>query len=279
MPIYTESNKLKFSFLLLIGLYCLSAYGQKKWSQDGIVYTNIRENLYRDSAGNIYLRVDCPDETQKNLSCFEKSMSFNGELKRDNIKDVIDTASYQNYIDFPFSKDKKHVYYTISHEDGTQMRIIEGADPETFTIVPNSEYEAKDKNAYYTYRNDSLEIVLNNVKYKDEGKGFYRGDNGKLYIKTNTEGPNEKANKSFYREVPDIDVKTYNDFGQIDGYSKDTNHVYWTTLTTDGKFITIVEKADPKTFVVDKKEGQGRDYGHDKAFYFDHGLNTGAKKK
>lgn len=88
------------------------------------------------------------------------------------------------------------------------------------------------------------------IKYTLIDKEFYRGSNGKMYIKTKRLIAPKKYSPAFYREVPEIDLKSYENYDEIDTYAKDKNHVYWREITKEGDYIRIIEKADPKTFVI-----------------------------
>ncbi len=88
------------------------------------------------------------------------------------------------------------------------------------------------------------------VKYTLVNKEFYKGSDGKLYIKTKRLIAPKKYGPAFYRAVPAIDLNTYNDYDEIDAYAKDIYHVYWREITKDGDFIKIIEKADPQSFTV-----------------------------
>lgn len=112
------------------------------------------------------------------------------------------------------------------------------------------------------------------ISYEKAGKGFYKGSDNKLYIKTRRLiSPPEKYGPYFYREVHVVDISSYEDYGNYDGYAKDKAHVYWRRGTTDGNFIDIVEKADPLTFRIDSLAW----LGSDSRFYFDHGKYAGKK--
>jgi hypothetical protein len=142
---------------------------------------------------------------------------------------VIDVASFKRSED-GFYRDKFNKYEFISFADGGHLSIIE---------------------------NDSS-------TYKEIGKGFYKGADGRTYIRTQSmtkPPPDEKWENYYFRKVPDIDVVTYDDYGQIDGYAKDKNHVYFRRGTTDGDFIDLVEGADPVSFTF---KGLNKGYAWDK---------------
>ena len=86
------------------------------------------------------------------------------------------------------------------------------------------------------------------LTYKKLEKRFYRGSDGNLYIKTRgLISPPENEGPAFYKEVPDIDVASYEQFSY---YAKDKNHVYIDDGTTDGRFINLLEKIDVTSFEV-----------------------------
>lgn len=86
-------------------------------------------------------------------------------------------------------------------------------------------------------------------EYKAVSNRFYRGKDGKMYIKT--QGliqPPEEYGPDFYRVVPVADVTSYVDLSGY--YAKDRFHVYRDRGTTDGRHIAVIEEADVKTFSV-----------------------------
>jgi DKNYY family len=245
---------MKLSIITIIILCSILCHGQKKFDKNGIVYTQLKHDIYKDSIGNIYLAYSCPDEIKQGLLCFKQTMPLLDWEKQDTLKNFIDVKTYQTFLNCPFSKDKKYVYYKISNSDGDIMRIIVGADAKTFRVKKHTEYEAEDNKVNYVFKNYSLETTLKNMKYTPIGKGFYKGDNNQMYILTNAihhQAKKDKNSKPFYRKIPFIDLETYQKYEQNLGYSKDKNHVYWRRATTDGEFIDIVQDANPSTFKID----------------------------
>jgi hypothetical protein len=90
----------------------------------------------------------------------------------------------------------------------------------------------------------------NEKDFHDVGKGFYRGPDGRLYVRTEALiDPPEKFSDPFFAEVPDIDLPTFQEYGLSEYYAKDKNHVYVDFAMSDGRHLWILDSADAKTFV------------------------------
>jgi hypothetical protein len=237
---------------------------------NGEVYSHLKCGLWKDTKNNVYFSVyDSVNDMHKRTS------NIRVEGSDTPLKTQIDTTTFYRYKKFPFAKDKKNVYfipfYNADEDLDKHISILKEADPKTFAIIPRSMYEAEDQNYNYYYKKNSLEVISKTMNYEDLGKGFYKGDNGKLYIKTSVNhdpGGTNKWSKWFYREVPNIDVETFKYFGSAYGYAKDKNYIYYISGTTDGNFIELVEKADLKTFKVDPSSYTS---GKDKNYSFENG--------
>jgi hypothetical protein len=198
---------------------------------DSLAFQSIGNDLFQDSKNNLYYL--CYDETEQlKTPLFIKRFRSNcdGEvLASDSIYDLgktIDLPTFQKLGD-GYYKDFSNKYFFESRFDGGEFRIVYN-DLRTYTQL---EYP------------------------------FYRGDDGKLYIMTqNLISPPENYGPVFYRQVPDIDVQTYQEFNASSDYKKDKNCIYWKYGTTDGTFIQLV-KADLETFQV-IQFGLGKDKKH-----------------
>ena len=110
--------------------------------------------------------------------------------------------------------------------------------------------------------------ILNEQNYKDLGKGFYLGLDNKMYIKTSSINlENGDSEKTFFREVPNIDVETFKYLGLENWYAKDKNNVYISHFMTDGSHLNILKEADVKTF-----QSIGYRWGKDNNFVYESGI-------
>ncbi len=110
--------------------------------------------------------------------------------------------------------------------------------------------------------------ILNEKNYKNLGKGFYLGLDNKMYIKTSSINlETGDLEKSFFREVPNIDVETFNYVGLENWYAKDKNNVYISHFMSDGGHISILKEADVKTF-----QSIGYRWGKDINFVYESGV-------
>ena len=101
-----------------------------------------------------------------------------------------------------------------------------------------------------TQKSDKSTIDHQNKKFEKISNQFYKDDQGKIYVKTRSLiNPPEDYGNEFYREVPIADYKSYK---RLSGnyYAKDKLHVYKVWANTNGKYIEILNEADPKTFEV-----------------------------
>ena len=89
-----------------------------------------------------------------------------------------------------------------------------------------------------------------------------------MYIKTNEVGEDgNRADTSFFREIPFIDIKTFEKWKADGWYAKDKNHVYIDHSMTDGRHIWALEEADAQSF-----KAIGYRWGTDKNHVFENGI-------
>jgi hypothetical protein len=196
-------------------------------SNDTTGFLKVAENLYRGDNQQLYFLSfykpkDHPEKKEPIfIQRFYDYMYYEDEGDSvDDLVKTIDVASFKKYPD-GFYRDKHHKYEFVNDDNGGIFKIVQNDDS----------------------------------SFKALAKGFYRGADSNMYIRTAAEEPppSEKCGKPIFRKVPFIDIATYDDFGQIDGYAKDKNHVYQVRLTTDGKFIDLIKDADPATFNFSRK--------------------------
>lgn len=80
---------------------------------------------------------------------------------------------------------------------------------------------------------------------------FFKGNDGKLYIKTITVDTSaEKKDKLlyYYRNIPDINLESYQRLHQKGYYALDNQRVYKWDTDEQGENCEVIEGADPKSF-------------------------------
>ncbi len=89
--------------------------------------------------------------------------------------------------------------------------------------------------------------------YEKVDDKFYKGKtDGKFYIKTGVlEKSKDSLNKLvyIYKQVPDIDPPSFNKLPYSGYYAKDKNHVYICNNGSSGEEITILDGANPNSFI------------------------------
>jgi len=203
----------------------------------------VGQNLYRDEEGHLFfLTYDRSDETGKNIiPVFIQRFS-------NNCADHIDVDTLVDFSEYELSK---HI------------------DIENFEFVGDGLYQDKNNQYFHNSMADGGSLNLRKrIDYLSLEKGFYKGSDGNLYIKTRgLIDPPEEYSADFYRLVPEIDIESFRLLGNGDYYAMDNNHVYKVYSTTDGEFIKILEDADPGTFEV-----IGYRWGKDKNFVYENGV-------
>jgi DKNYY family len=88
--------------------------------------------------------------------------------------------------------------------------------------------------------------------YEQIDINFYKGKtDGKVYIRTGMLQPvKDSADKVVYyfKEIPGLDLTTFERLNQGGYYAKDKNHVYTWDINASGEEILVLEGADPKSF-------------------------------
>lgn len=88
--------------------------------------------------------------------------------------------------------------------------------------------------------------------YEQIDINFYKGKtDGKVYIRTGMLQPvKDSADKVVYyfKEIPGLDLTTFERLNQGGYYAKDKNHVYTWDINANGEEILVLEGADPKSF-------------------------------
>ena len=186
--------------------------------------TKVGYHLYIDDNSTLYfLTYDRSDETGKNIyPVFIQGF-------RNNCFEYIDVDTV---VDF------------------SQFDIGNFIDVESFTSEEGDVY--KDKYRYYRHvpMAGGGHISMGEPhSFKTLEKSFYKGSDGKLYIKTQSLiSPPEEYGPDFYREVPAIDIASFELLCNEGWYAKDKDSVYIVHGMTDGKHIWVVIEADAKSF-------------------------------
>ena len=202
---------LKTIFLFLALGFSLTASSQK----DTLGLKFIKNEFYKDSSGNIYFKNKIPNDGPHPpfYIKFVTTMPLTDWEKWDTLKNVIDLDSYTNIKDV-YAKDKNHVYYFIYNSDGSTLRILKDADPQTFRHIKSD--LGGDKNYIY----------------KDGCKVEGADPNGKIKIY-----PAEYSNSPYFTdgkkvfhncaEIKDADVATFKTIRFEASYdAEDKNHKY-----------------------------------------------------
>lgn len=203
----------------------------------------VGEHLYKDENGNLFfLAYDRSDESGKTISPVFIQRFSNDCADYIDADTVVDFSSYdlRNYIDiasFKASgdgkyKDKKRLYEHVIMADGGHLSL-RGAS-----------------------------------EYTPAGKGFLKGSDGLLYIKTQgLRKPPEEYGPVFYQPVPDIDISTFEPLCTQGWYARDRNRVYIDHTMTDGRHIYVLKHADAATFTC-----LWYRWGKDKNYVFENGI-------
>lgn len=184
----------------------------------------VGDNLFKDEKGNLFfLAYDRSDETGKNITPVFIQRFPNACADYIDTDTVVDFSSYdlRNYIDIAsftslgngMYKDKKRLYEHVMMADGGHFSMRGAA------------------------------------AYTPAGKGFFRGSDGLLYIQTRgLRNPPEEYGPEFYRQVPDIDIPTFEPLCAQGWYARDRNRVYMDHTMSDGRHIFELKQADAATF-------------------------------
>lgn len=123
---------MKLLFTVLVFTFSFAAFSQR----DTLGLTFVKDKFYTDSLGNIYFKNQIPDDVPggKFKIRFESSMPLIDWEKYDSLKKFIDLETYHKVKDV-YSADKNYVYYFIFNSDGTTLRILKDADPNSFKSV------------------------------------------------------------------------------------------------------------------------------------------------
>lgn len=223
-------------------------------------------------------------------------------------ENVSDTASQETadkviQLNEFYSKDGKNVYFVYGYVGGSEMRILENADPDTFEFfkpLGGHYYFAKDKS--YVYRNGEK---VNGVSgqnfeflYGSRKDPLYAKDNKHVFIlyEDLLSGHGNLNNFELLQNADPITFKFYehNNCQSTNAlYANDVNHAYFGSSLISGaegktfEHIALalakdknnvyflgqpVKDSDPTTFEILVKEGQALDcskiYAKDKNHVF-----------
>lgn len=203
----------------------------------------VGDNLFKDEKGNLFfLAYNRSDESGKLVTSVFIQRFPNDCAEYIDTDTVIDFSSYdlRNYIDIA-----------------------------SFISVGNGTY--KDKNRLYEHvmMADGGHLSMRGASaYTPAGKGFFRGSDGLLYIQTRgLRKPPEEYGPAFYREIPEIDIPTFEPLCAQGWYARDKNRVYMDHTMTDGRHIYVLEQADAATFIC-----LWYRWGKDKNYVYENGI-------
>lgn len=203
----------------------------------------VGDNLFKDEKGNLFfLTYDRSDESGKNIKPVFIQRFSNDCAEYIGSDTVVDFSSYdlRNYIDTAsfisagngMYKDKYRLYEHVMMADGGHLSM-RGANT-----------------------------------YAAAGKGFFKGSDGQLYIQTRgLKNPPEEYGPMFYREVPEIDIATFEPLCSQGWYARDKNRVYIDHTMTDGRHIYVLKEADAATFTC-----LWYRWGKDKNYVYENGI-------
>ena len=148
-------------------------------------------------------------------------------------------------LEYPYSKDEHKVYY--------ENEVIAGANPRSFSVIPNSRY-SKDEDAVYYPNSPVRKIDADPSAFKliPGGDGAYGSDGKSIYF---VGKKIEKVDLESFR-VLGIGLNTDVGYGEpmFYSYARDKDNVF-----CEGG---ILPGADVKTFVLKGKNGMPQDKFH-----------------
>lgn len=186
-------------------------------------YTPVGEGFYTDSVGDLHQKVFIHTslEPKEGYYCFR------------NVPEI-DVDSWE-YLFFMYHRDKRHIYFERITSEGKFIRLLEGANPNTFTAVDSLGWEAYDDDQYWIAEDELEGLDPNNLTRIDD---YYLDDDQVFYGRNEIEG---------------VDMRTFEILDTEQNYSRDARYVYWGS--------EILESADPISFTVESN-GYGRDRNH-----------------
>ena len=135
----------------------------------------INDNLYRDSAFNIYFKTIDRSFVIDSLPIFPRYIDivYSDKFEPDGIKnmtDVIDTSTFHE-ISGIYYKDKRYVYVFNEMMDGGTFAIVDEADLKSFRVLKKSQYATDINHCYYKGSliegsdRKSFKLVNSNIPY------------------------------------------------------------------------------------------------------------------
>ena len=100
-------------------------------------YRLLKNPFYEDSVGNLYekkyMALDNINSKQRHF--YDSTLFYPHYPEQVALKHFIDIESFEQFEDFTFSRDKKHVYFARVTSSGAFRFIVEGANPATFSPI------------------------------------------------------------------------------------------------------------------------------------------------
>lgn len=250
------------------------------WEYETPVQTNYYHSGKEIEKINKIINLDTRKEMFSAVEFYFHSKSFQPWKKDDVGNFYVDTASYS----YDFTIDSYGII-TIGDLKSKCVRhntSIQANDNQKKTMNIATEIVSYDCSIFidhrpgtYRYRNGMWQWITtepynipSTITYTPLDKEFYRGSDGFLYIKTfMTINPPLDGDREIFRQVPEIDVSSYEFIGESHYYAKDKNKIYYIPSSTEGKQIFILIDADLDTF-----EAIGYEQAKDKNHEYNHGI-------
>lgn len=161
MPVGYSKMKLLLFILSVFILGCNKPTDQSdhtacltKFPGDNNSYKLLKHNLYIGKDGMLYdkkIKIDKSDPSYCYSVFYYKyiDIHYNDSIVQIPLDSIIDINTYIAFDSSVYSRDKYHCYYFYNNSDGGFRFIIDNADPATFAVVKNTEFDAEDKNHKY----------------------------------------------------------------------------------------------------------------------------------
>ena len=138
-----------FILLAIAGCQTKENHQNRNNHSEPNIYTLIKDGLYKDTLGNLWFKaVDATDpenQVEKYIGMIW-SNSFINDTKE--LKDVIDPVTFM-VLSQEYYRDKNNIYHFHAMSDGGSMRIIDGAEKESFRVFESSSFAHDDVHVYY----------------------------------------------------------------------------------------------------------------------------------
>lgn len=218
-------NKLTYTFFIF---FLLIIFSTKFCIGRTIEYIHIRENLYENNNGDLYISSFNDDNERTYIS---EVVVNNTKVS---INKILDRETYHNLGVTRYSQDKKNSYYLKNN----LFKVVDS--------IPCLKEE--------------YQLIRGNLYSNNEGKLFIR-----MIDSTNVDCPKYTYLSKIWYQGEDkelskvVDANSYQNFDNSN-YSKDKNHVYYLKSTLEGGYFYILPDIDTLTFSVIKIKSSEQAY-------------------